>query len=60
MKKVKFKFDVDEAIRTNFEVDGIIEMCAFDSEGITYYVKTKNNSGWYKEKFLSKIKPKSA
>jgi hypothetical protein len=54
MKKVEFKFDVDEMVETVFETKGIIEMCAIDDGASNnYYVKCKDSSKWFKESEIS-------
>lgn len=49
---VEFKYDLDDMIITPFNEKGIIEMLGRDEGGNKYYVKTKLNSAWYKEKEL--------
>lgn len=56
MKTVKFQFDIDDEVITNFCKKGIIDTCGLDSSGIIYCVKTSDNLSWYKEKFLEKAK----
>ncbi len=51
---INFKFEMDQKVKTPFE-DGIIEMLGYDDGGVKYYVTTKSNGAWYKEKELNAI-----
>ena len=55
MKKVEFKFDLDEKVKTAFGEVGFISMCALDDGGNVYYVKTSNHDKWLKETQIIKL-----
>jgi len=50
--KINFEYELDQKVITPFNEEGIITMCGFDDGGNQYYVKTKSQSQWYKEKEL--------
>lgn len=50
--KLEFEFELDQSVTTIFGEKGIIMMLGFDEGGKQYYVKTKTNSQWFKEKEL--------
>jgi len=50
--KVDFRFDLDDRVVTAFGDEGIVVMLGFDAGGPTYFVKTRTDSTWYKEKEL--------
>jgi len=52
--KVEFEFGIDETVETPFGDRGIVTMLAVDDSGKVYYVKTANNSQWFKEKELER------
>lgn len=52
MRTVTYRFDIDEMVKTPFMDEGIVIMLAFDDGEQKYYVQTKRNSGWFKEKQL--------
>ncbi len=49
---VTFEFNIDQRVITPFGEDGIIAMLGVDDGGNQYYVKTKSQSNWFKEKEL--------
>ena len=49
---VTFKFELDQRVITPFEEKGIVSCLGFDDGGNQYYVKTKSESQWFKEKEL--------
>jgi len=51
-RNVEYKFDLDQPVVTPFGDDGMITMLGFDDGGPTYFVRTKENPGWFKEKHL--------
>ena len=52
----KFKFDIDEKVKTRLEETGIIKMVAIDNVcHECYFVKTKSEVLWYKVDQLEKI-----
>ncbi len=53
----KFKFDIDEKVKTVFDEDAIIDMAGIDNtKQETYYVKLKGGQGqWLKVDQLKKI-----
>jgi hypothetical protein len=52
---VNFKFSPDEKIKVEkLGIDGIVSICAVDSRGNIYYVRTATNSDWWEENLLSK------
>ena len=53
MNKVEYKFYMDQRVTTPFGDSGIIEMLGYDDGGVKYYVKTKADSGWFKEDELT-------
>lgn len=53
MFTVNFKFKIDQRVITSFDEKGIVTMLGFDDGGQQYYVKTKPDSQWFKEKELS-------
>lgn len=55
MRKVEFKFDIDQWVETPFG-KGIVSMLAVDDQGfVAYWVKTEHKSEWYKEHQLSYV-----
>ena len=52
MFTVDYKFTMDQKVTTPFDETGIISMLGFDEAGNQYYVKTKADSKWFKEKEL--------
>ena len=52
MHEVSYRFNVDDRVVTPFGDTGIITMLGFDDGGNQYYVKTKLDSQWYKERDL--------
>ena len=52
--EVKFNFEIDDRVVTPFGKPGIVEMLGFDDGGKKYFVKTKTESSWFKEKDLEK------
>lgn len=53
MNKVEYKFYMDQRVTTPFGDDGIIEMLGCDDGGVKYYIRTKVDSGWFKESELA-------
>ena len=49
MKEVLFKYDLDQRVVTPFGDAGLIQMLGYDDAKEQYFVKTKDNSQWYKE-----------
>ena len=49
---VKYKYDLDQRVTTPFGDPGIVTLLGFDDSGPTYYVKTRTESNWFKEKEL--------
>jgi len=52
MKTINFEFELNEFVMTPFDEKGIITMLGFDSDEQQYFVKTKFQSDWFKEKML--------
>ena len=53
MPEISFKFDLDEKVKTPFGDEGFVCMLGFDEAGTKAYVKTKDNSDWFKESQLT-------
>lgn len=53
MKKVEFKFDLEQKVKTPFGDDGFVSMLAFDDGGKQYFVKTASDDKWFKESQLT-------
>jgi hypothetical protein len=53
MKRVEYKYDIDQKVKTPFGEEGIVSMLGFDEAGNQYHVKTANDSQWFKEKQLT-------
>jgi hypothetical protein len=53
--EIKFKFVLDQSVKTPFGSTGIVSMMAFDDSGNTYYVKTETGGNWFKEAHLSSV-----
>ena len=52
MKEIKFEFDIDLRVVTEFHQPGIIVALFFDESGRQYLVRTKEGDVWHKEKDL--------
>lgn len=56
MRTVKYKFDIDQKVETTFGDTGVVSMLGCDDGGPCYYVKTPQNSDWFKESQLDPAK----
>ena len=50
---ITFKFEVDQKVTTSLGSIGIVVMLGYDDSGNQYYIKTKEESCWFKEKELA-------
>lgn len=48
--QVEFKFNLDQRVITPFGEEGIVTMLGVDDGGNKYYVQTKSEAQWHKEK----------
>ena len=62
MKEVLFKFDIDQKVLVKAvdekEIIGIIQMCAYDRGGISYYINMGENTAWWHEDQLMAVPTK--
>ena len=53
MRKLEFKFDIDQEVVTPFGDKGLITMLGFDEGGNKVFVQTATDGAWFKEKQIS-------